>query len=88
MRVLPHDPGGRLAELEARAGSLLKDVGVPARDVLMAGETFAELYQGVLSVAGLGGAGEVSIDIGIGELAAEPSVVPEQEREEDQGEGE
>jgi hypothetical protein len=54
----------------------------------MAGEAFAELHEGVLGVTGLGGVGEVLVDVGIGELAAEPGVVPKQEREQDQGEGE
>src|ERR1035438_693843 len=87
-RVLPHDPGSRLAEFQAGARGLPDHVGVPARDILMAGEAFAEVHQRVLGMTGLGGVGEVLVQIGIGELAAEPGVIPEKEREQDQGERE
>lgn len=67
---------------------MFDDVGIPAGDVFVARQVVAELYECVLRVARLGLVGEVSIEIARGKRAAEPGVIPEEKREEDQQERE
>ena len=86
--VLAHDPGGGLAQLDGRAGGEADHARIPARDILTLRDPFADLNQRVLRVAGFRGIGKVLIDIRVGELAAEPGVVPEEKREQHQQDGE
>ena len=52
-------------------------------------QPFADLHQGMLRLSWLsGGIVEVFVDVAVGELAAEPGGIPEQERKQNQQEGE
>jgi hypothetical protein len=86
--ILAHDPRRGLAQFDGGAEGLADDVGIPAGDVGAAGEALAELNEGMLGVAGMGGIGEISGELGVGEFAAEPGFVPEEEREQDKQESE
>ena len=50
----------------------------------MGAQALAELDQGMLRAAGFGTIGEVPVQIGVAQFAAEPGVVPEEERKEHQ----
>ena len=86
--VLAHDPRGGLADFEVGTGGLGDDLRVPASHVLTVRNAFAELYERMLYVAGLGAIGEIGVEVGIAELAAEPGVVPKQKGEQHEGQGE
>jgi hypothetical protein len=51
-------------------------------------QALADLHEGVLGMSGLAAVGEIFIELRIGQLAAEPGLIPEKERKQNHQESE